>query len=317
MAKNRREEKIEKSTHYIATQIFKVLGVVIALFTMVTFLQPDLRTIMAGSETLQDIRMFVGIMSMVVIPISLFYFKYQVETEAAWETLDALDGHVKELIGINGLTAKIVDPHLLEDFSSVFMGAKAIRAYNPPLTLLVNDKNSKYRDLIYNILQSSCEEYKIIAGNKTLANLSKLLDKWLNEKLVKTKRFASTKETKSRFLGTINKIRVEHFDHEFDLHTEIGNLGKLGEDLRGMSFFLIETYTKNNIVLLYLFGEPFASRFEVTSHAIKVVSKIDTPGNELYKKLSDTYDRRWKNLATAEEEKYSPQTLSELSSETI
>jgi len=172
---------------------------------------------------------------------------------------------------------EILKPKNIHDFHKAFGNAIRIRAYNPPLTLLTREK--EHRDLIYSLLKNGAE-YNMIIGKELKDRVISLRNLWLNE------------------YGDISllKMHILPYYHEQDLHTKVKgwNLNE-HQDLRGLSFFLIEyKHSSTKSILLYLFGEPFVKDFEVPQTAIRVKSLSGKC--ELYDKFVETFDARWSKL---------------------
>lgn len=208
------------------------------------------------------------------------------------EAIPEIRSDLREALKKSGPMLSIIHPQVLEDFKRVFGDGAKIRAYNPPLTLLVHEEG--HRDIIYQVLSNNQAKYQLLAGNHLVPRIPELYEKWQKDKIAKRKLEAALK-----------RMQIAYYDHDEDLHSEIKKWGEFKYDLRGMSFFLVETRHGGKIVLLYLLGEPFVEGFNVPATAFKIWSVDDK--NECYDELSETFDKRWATLQNVPS--YAPQPL--------
>ena len=70
-------------------------------------------------------------------------------------------------------------------------------------------------------------------------------------------------------------------------------------DLRGLSFFLVETATSRK-VLLFILGKPFVETFDVPTIGLLITE----PTNEatIYNRLMEVFNERWGTLGTRDED---------------
>lgn len=188
-----------------------------------------------------------------------------------------------------GVTSKeqveLLKPQELAQFEKVFSGAKTVRAYNPPLTVLI--RQPAHRDVIFNVLNDSGSVYRMIAGRSLLARLQQLRAQWFIQK--------TPTHSDETLRGYFSKMKVIFYPHENDLYSEVQNWIKRDTDLRGLSFFLVDAGARKS-VLLYILGSPFVSDFAVPATAIHISMDISTDSGipfPLYQSMKDEYERRW------------------------
>lgn len=215
--------------------------------------------------------------------------------------LDDINYTIDDLLAQQGARVSIIKPRELPEFNKVFGSAARVMAYNPPLSLLTDDQRA-HRDLIFKILSTSCAEYRVLAGSELFERLKILRERWSIEHA----------REKAKLRVAHSRMKFIYFDHSEDLHTTINDWGDLEKDLRGVSFFLVEQPGGRHVALLYLLGEPFVRNFVVPPSAIKISSDAGTPGDQLFQRLSESFQQRWSMLDSGDNQKYSSRSMASL-----
>lgn len=188
-----------------------------------------------------------------------------------------------------------IDTRELEVFRSVFGGADRVRAYNPPLTLLIIDGNQAFRDVIYHFLLKEGAVYQAIVGKtgpegETGADrILNLYDKWVHEK------------KHPQLNSALARMRVSSYLLPQGLHTKQDPWPVFHDrdhppayDLRGLSFFLIDS-SRTRKVLLYILGQPFVPDFEVPELSLLITEPSSQ--SSIYNKLEKAFEYRWDALS--------------------
>lgn len=189
----------------------------------------------------------------------------------------------------------IVSPKELHVFKELFEDAKFVRAYNPPLYLLINDETKTHRTIIINRLREENFRYRMIVGNDAFERVRIMGEAWAND---------SVREE------VLRKIEICHWKGHGtdsdggDLYSKVLSFGGEGSDLRGLSYFLIDRGEHSDghywyRALLYPLGKPFAKDFGIPTEAVCIDEKSPKADSLdcLYGKLRDTFDRRWQQVA--------------------
>jgi len=177
----------------------------------------------------------------------------------------------------------IQKPKILADFNNIFQRAVTIKAYNPPLDLLVDEKD--HRSVIMNVLNNDSSKYQIIAGPSCEKRLGKLKAEWIRD--LDGKLQVGTRDL------YLSRMEIFIYSHDHDLHTKVDEWINKSEDLRGLCFFLIDNGTDKS-VLMYILGKPFVESFDVPSTAILINSSDEL--FPLYTEMEREYDIKWGTL---------------------
>jgi hypothetical protein len=278
-----------------------ILAVVTILSLVADFFSDTLVKFMvnsAGLEVGPSLAHWLGllpiILTVIVILVSILH-----NTEAAKETLEEVDrhkqmlteiaSHVKETHQLVRQKAEIraINPHNLSEFQEVFGGAGSICAYNPPLSLLIKEKPG-FRNVIFEVLRQDQGSYHAIVGPEGSAKLLDLHNIWINE----------NKERNTT--DVISKMRVTAYMYAERLHSELRAWpGFNSSDLRGLSFFLVETASCRK-VLLFILGKPFVETFDVPDIGLLITEPTDEA--EIHDRLMEVFNNRWGTLSTRDED---------------
>ena len=174
--------------------------------------------------------------------------------------------------------------------SSRFLPAPSSSEHTtPPLTLLENHKEN--RDVIYEILQrAQSVAYEAIVGIEGAEKICHVYDLWMADP-----------DHRGEASQVLQRMLVACYDHPARLHCSI-DFGALGQDLRGLSFFVVERgagdqragEAEKTNVLLYVLGEPFAKTFEVPTWSLKIVGR--SARVDLYQMFLKLFSERWGRL---------------------
>jgi hypothetical protein len=192
-------------------------------------------------------------------------------------------GPIEEIYQIVRQNAVVqsLKPHDAEDFRLAFESADKIRAYNPPLTLLGELTDNKFREVIFKLLVQNNALYQAIVGEEGSVQLLKLWDHWVTDHGPRAANNAGC------------KMHITVYKHTQQLHTPVNQWPCLNQDLRGLSFFLIDAQNSRKS-LLYILGEPFTPDFDVPKIGLLITEPEDNC--PIYRMIGDTFDYRWQML---------------------
>jgi hypothetical protein len=123
----------------------------------------------------------------------------------------------------------------------------------------------------------------MIVGQEGQDRLIELYERWLMEK-----------GSKNATFRVMANMRVSLYRYPERLHSELENWPVFKyTDLRGLSFFLIETATSRK-VLLYILGRPFVEKFEVPDLGLLVTEPLGE--GEIFERLRPLFESRWGTL---------------------
>jgi hypothetical protein len=229
------------------------------------------------------------VLTLMVVLLSVLY-----STEAGERTLkdvdlirtllQAIKPHVEDTHHLVGQKAVVqeIDPTNVVQFEGIFGDARTICAYNPPLSLLTNRGNPHFRNVIFDFLSNNNHSYRMIVGPEGDQRLAELYTIW-----------ATQHGVKAPALQAFARLRITLYTHKEKLHTEIKTWPVFrGNDLRGLSFFLIETPTCRR-VLLYILGDPFVKDFVVPDLGLLISEPLDHDESRIFERLRPVFDRRW------------------------
>ena len=172
------------------------------------------------------------------------------------------------------LQEKLIDPRKDKDYSSVFNGAREVRAYNPPLNLLTNPSKKSHRDVLKKLLSGGVP-WKAICHKDATESHKVIVEHLIREGLPES---------------NVRNLFFSYYEEPHRLHTTVEDFPcKTGPDVRGTSFFLIRKKWEDN-VLLYPYGL-LSENFQAPKHAIWVRGPRDQ--NDLYNDLDDVFTKRW------------------------
>jgi hypothetical protein len=203
------------------------------------------------------------------------------------QALFEIQERVEQTFRIVGQKAVVtpIEPRDPLTFRMVFGDADKICAYNPPLTLLTSSSDAGFREVIFNFLQKNASSYRAIVGQQGVERLTHLHDLWISQ-------YGAANANRA-----LPRMLVTSYLHPEGLHTMQHPWPAFGEDdVRGLSFFLIET-PQHRKVLLYILGKPFVYNFEVPDLGLLITEPADDA--KIYGLLHAAFDSRWGILLAA------------------
>lgn len=280
----------------------RLLLLVFGLFTTASLLVDVLAAFGLLKELITNEKhadVVTGALTVMLIVVSIVY-----NTELGRVTLEGVEAERQKLANVDSSVRetlqlvrqktliRTVNPHQLEDFNEVFGDAVRIRAYNPPLTLLTS-KDRSFRDVIFRVLEKKEGSYRAIVGTEGGDKILKLGRLWESEQKLKSRE------------ETLKKMRITSYLYAGGLHSRLDQWPIFSTDLRGLSFFIIDTPTGCRS-LLYILGKPFVETFDAPDLGLVIT---EPQGDlQIYKKLQEMFDRRWVIL----EETSDPHVVSDL-----
>ncbi len=297
------EEKVNGGTEYsrILRWITLGLGVATAFSAMadaycIVYLQLAVKDIPRWLQTLSiSLTAFLFISS--ILYITEASKQLLQSSRAGARALDRIEEDTQATVELvrQRTVVEAIDTRELEVFKSVFGGADRIRAYNPPLTLLIIEGNHAFRDVIYHFLLKEGAEYQAIVGKtgpegETGADrILDLYDKWVQEK------------KHAQLNSALARMRVSSYLLPEGLHTKQDPWPVFHDrdhpppyDLRGLSFFLIES-AQTRKVLLYILGQPFVPDFDVPEVSLLITEPRSQ--SSIYNRLDGAFKYRWDALS--------------------
>lgn len=223
------------------------------------------------------------VLAVVLVSFSLFFGVvrlWQFNVKPALSDLRAIRRDTREAVYKSGTLVHMIKPGNIDDFRAVFGRAEIIRAYNPPLKLLT-EGHPEFRAVILEALQRQAD-YRLLAATQLLGRIQDLYRLW------------NPKRKRNAKFKVLENMKILYFDQEEGLHSQVANVCPWGDDLRGLSYFLVRQRQGNDIALLYLLGEPFVKVFDVPRWAIKITAPPEK--NEIYDLLAEVFDDRWSLL---------------------